>query len=95
MFLKLNVAYDTNIDKLESVLGNLKKEILKIDNVIDYNLLGVDEFSDSSIVYMVDITCKAMTSLGIKRKVLKLVKETFDKEKISIPYATIDVNIRK
>lgn len=95
LFLKLNVAYDTNIDKLESVLGNLKKEILKIDNVIDYNLLGVDEFSDSSIVYMVDITCKAMTSLGIKRKVLKLVKETFDKEKISIPYATIDVNIRK
>ena len=95
LFLKLNVAYDTNIDKLEKVLEGLKDDILKIDNVIDYNLLGVDEFSDSSIVYMVDISCKAMTTLAVKRKVLKLVKETFDREKISIPYTTVDVNIRK
>ncbi len=95
LFLKLNVAYDTDIDKLEKVLGGLKKDILNIENVLDYQLLGLDEFSDSSIVYMVDISCKAMTSLGIKRKVLRLVKDAFDKEGISIPYTTVDVNIRK
>ena len=95
LFLKLNVAYDTDIDKLEKVLDGLKDDILKIENVTDYQLLGVDEFSDSSIVYMVDISCKAMTTLGVKRKTLKLVKEAFDKAHISIPYTTIDVNIRK
>lgn len=95
LFLKLNVAYDTDIDKLEKVLDGLKKDILNIGNVLDYQLLGLDEFSDSSIVYMVDISCKAMTTLGIKRKVLRLVKDAFDKEGISIPYTTVDVNIRK
>ncbi len=95
LFLKLNVAYDTDIDKLEKVLDGLKKDILNIENVLDYQLLGLDEFSDSSIVYMVDISCKAMTTLGIKRKVLRLVKDAFDKEGISIPYTTVDVNIRK
>lgn len=95
LFLKLNVAYNTDIDKLEKVLNSLKKDILNIENVTDYQLLGVDEFSESSIVYMVDISCKAMTTLGVKRKVLRLVKDAFDKEGISIPYTTVDINIRK
>ena len=95
LFLKLNVAYDTNLDKLEKVLDSLKKDILNIENVTDYQLLGLDEFSDSALVYMVDISCKAMTTLGVKRKVLRLVKDAFDKEGISIPYTTVDINIRK
>lgn len=95
LFLKLDVAYNTDIDKLEKTLESLRKDIMKIDNVIDYELLGIDEFSSSSIVYIVDIKCKAMTTLGVKRKTLRLVKDAFDKENISIPYTTIDVNIRK
>lgn len=95
LFLKLNVAYDTDINKLEKVLESLRKDILKIENVQDYNLLGVDALGDSSIVYMIDITCKAGTGAPIKRKVLRLVKDKFDKEGINIPYTTVDVNVRK
>ncbi len=95
LFMKLNVAYDTDIDKLEKVLEKAKDDIMKIEDVIDYKLLGVDELGESSIVYMIDVTCKAMTGFAVKRKVLKVIKQTFDKEKISIPYTTVDVNIRK
>ena len=95
LFLKLSVAYDTNIDKLEKVLEELREDILKIEDVNDYKLLGVDELGSSGIIYMVDITCKAMTHNIVKRKALKIIKEKFDKEKISIPYTTVDVNVRK
>ena len=95
LFIKLNVAYDTDIDKLEKVLESMKEDILKIDNVKGYKLLGIDELGDSAIIYMVDITCKAMTGMVIKRKVLRMVKDRFDKEGISIPYTTVDINIRK
>lgn len=95
LFIKLNVSYDTDIDNLEKVLESMRNDILKIENVKDYSLLGVDEFSDSSIVYLIDITCNATTNNIVKRKILKLVKEKFDKEKISIPYTTVDINIRK
>lgn len=95
LLIKLNVAYNTNIDKLEKVLESLRKNILEIENVKDYKLLGVDSLGDSSIVYLIDITCKAMTGAPIKRKVLRLIKEKFDKEGINIPYTTVDVNIRK
>lgn len=95
LFIKLNVAYDTDIDKLENVLESLREDILKIENVKNYNLLGVDELGDSSIVYLIDITCKPATGVPIKRKILRLVKDKFDKEGINIPYTTVDINIRK
>lgn len=95
LFIKLNVAYNTDIDRLEKILESLRDDILKIENVKNYSLLGVDELGSSSIVYMLDITCKAMTGAGIKRKVLRLVKEKFDEEGINIPYTTVDINIRK
>ena len=95
IFMGLNVAYDTDIEKLEKVLESMREDILKVENVLDYKLLGVDELASSSIVYMIDVTCKAMTTLGVKRKVLRMVKDKFNKEKISIPYTTVDINIRK
>lgn len=95
IFMKLNVSYDTDIEKLEKVLESIKDDVLKIENVKDYKLLGLDEFADSSLVYVVDITCKAMTMLPVKRNTLKVVKKAFDKAGIEIPYAKIDVNIKK
>lgn len=95
LFLKLNVAYNTNIEKLEKVLEELRKDILSLENVKNYKLLGVDELGESSIVYIVNITCKPTTGVGIKRKALKLIKEQFDKNGINIPYNTLDINIRK
>lgn len=95
LFIKLNVAYDTDIDKLEDVLLDMKKDIVKIDNVRDYSLLGVDELGDSSIVYMVDVKCKATCGVPIKRKILRMALDRFDKEGISIPYTTVDINIKK
>lgn len=95
LFLKLNVAYCTDIDELEEVLRGIKDEILKIKDVKDMQLLGVDELGDSSIVYMIDITCTATTNVTVKREALKIIKKEFDKKGINIPYTTVDVNIRK
>lgn len=95
LFIKLNVAYDTNLDKLEKVLSGIRDDVLKIDGVIEYNLNGVDALADSSIVYMVSVICKAPYRYSAKRAFLRLVKDTFDKEKIVIPYTTVDINIRK
>lgn len=95
LFIKFNVAYDTDIDKLEDVLLDMKDDIVKIDNVRDYSLLGVDELGDSSIVYMVDVKCKATCGASIKRKILRMALDRFDKEGISIPYTTVDINIKK
>jgi small-conductance mechanosensitive channel len=66
-----------------------------MDNVVgEFKLLGINEFSSSSIKYLVSVECKANCQYQIKRDFFKLVKEAFDKNKIEIPYNKLDVNVR-
>ena len=95
LVLNLDVAYDTDIDKLEKVLDSLRDDVIKMDNVVgEYKLLGINEFSSSSIKYLVSIECKANCQYQIKRDYFKLVKSAFDKNRIEIPYNKLDVNVR-
>lgn len=93
--ITLDVAYDTDIDKLEKVLKSLEDDVKKLENVVgEYKLLGINEFSSSSIKYVVSIECKAESHYQIKRDYFKLVKNAFNKNNIEIPYNKLDINVR-
>ena len=95
LLMDLDVSYDTDIDKLEKVLKELEEDILKLENVVgNYKLLGINEFSASSIKYLVSLDCKANCQYQIQRDCFKLFKNAFDKNKIEIPYNKLDVNVR-
>ena len=95
LLINLDVSYDTDIDKLEKVLKDMEEEVLKFENVVgNYKLLGVNEFSSSSIKYLVSLECKANCQYQIKRDYFKLVKKSFDKNKIEMSYNKLDVRVR-
>lgn len=89
------VSYDTSIEKLEKALTEVKKEIEKEKDVCSMELLGIDDFADSSMKYGVVIDCLPLTHYGAKRQALRLIKMVFDREGIVIPYNQLDVHIEK
>lgn len=95
MLIYVPVPYHIDIEKLESVLSEVKKKAEKEENIYSMELLGIEEFGDSAIKYAVVIDCVSMSHYGAKRKVLKDIKLLFDKEGIEIPYNQLDVHIEK
>lgn len=96
LLIKIPVSYDTSINKLESILISLKDEIKVIENVkSEVELLGVDEISNSNMVYVIALDCAPYKHFEIKRKILRLIKEALDKNKIEIPYNKLDVYMKK
>ena len=87
-------SYDQKIEKIENALHKVKENIEKNKNVYQMDLLGVDEFASSSINYAIVIECNPMTHIGVKREVLKLIKNIFDEEKIEIPFNQLDIHIK-
>ena len=91
----IRFKYNDLNTKLEKVLEELREDVLKMENVVgNYSLLGINEFSSSSIKYLVSIECKANCQYQIKRDYFKLVRNVFNKNKIEIPYNKLDVNVR-
>lgn len=95
LVLNLPVSYDTKIEELEKVLNKLIPRIKENKNVYEVTLLGLESFEDSCMKYAIVVECVEMTHYGVKREVLKLIKNTFDKENIVIPYNRLDVHIEK
>lgn len=94
-YINLDVSYDTDIDKLEKVLNEMKDDVEKIEGYVgNYKLLGIQEYASSSIKYMVMFECKNNIRFQAKRDFNMLVRKYFNKYKIEIPYTKVDVNIR-
>ena len=94
-YINIDVAYDTDIDKLEKCLEEMRKEVEEISGYVgNYKLLGIQEFASSSIKYMVMLECSNSQRFQVKRDFNMILKKYFDKYKIEIPYMKVDVNIR-
>ena len=95
LLMNIPIPYGIEIDKVEKALNNIKEKIEQIKNVFTMNLLGIDNFSDSSIEYTIEIECQPMTEKPVKRETLKYIKQAFEKEKIEIPFNQLDIHIKE
>lgn len=95
LVVEIPLSYDCDIEKVEKVLNDLIPEIKALPDVRkEVELLGIERFESSSIIYRIAIACSPMSQYGVNRAVLKLIKLTFDKNKITIPYDQLDVHIK-
>ena len=86
-------AYEEKPEKVEKVLGKICEEINSWDiTTTDTEMCGVDNLNASSVDYLIRAYCKAGDQWTLKRKILGLVKKTFDKEGVKIPYNQIEVH---
>ena len=84
-FFNIPVHYKTDLEKVEKIIKETLSS-LKDDDIIDVSLLGLDELDSSSLNYRIRLETLEGNQYSIKRKILKEMKKSFDKEKIEIPY---------
>lgn len=91
--LKIPTAYEEEYEKVEQVLLNTINEAKnKYKEITKAEFLGIDNLKDSSVDYLVRITCIRETQWDIKRAVLKDIKLAYDKNNIKIPYNQLEVH---
>lgn len=92
--ISIPTAYEEKYDKVERVLNSvLKKVDENYENIIQPCFLGIDSFSESSIVYTIKFSCKKReTQWDLKRAVLKEIKEAYERNHIKIPYNQLEVH---
>lgn len=88
------IGYEDDIDKARAVI----QKLIEADKRIFTDpapFIGVSELADSSVNFAVKAWVDAGDYWGVFFDMTELVKKTFDKENISIPYPQTDVHLFK
>lgn len=92
--IDIPVSYNTDINRLESILNNLfislKDSIYGIKG--DIKILGLQSYDDSSITYRVICDTVPMEHLQVERDLKKAIKLCLDENEIEIPFPQVVVH---
>ena len=91
--IDIGVNYKESSDKIINVLNDLSKDFKKIEGVIDNAcILGIQELADSCVVYRIKVETNSGMHYQVRREILKMVKDEFDRKNIDIPYPQVVVH---
>lgn len=91
--LNIPVAYEIEEKKVAKVMDKIIQRIKKTElTTKDPEYLGVNNFCDSNVDYLLSATCKSKDRAVFRREILKIVKEEFDENDIKIPYPQVEVH---
>ena len=90
----VDVAYESDFNKVEQVLIDLAKILTKeLQDIIgEVEVLGIEKLASSSVTFRVMVFTEPLKQFTVERKIRKEILKTFGKEKIKIPYTQIEVH---
>ena len=92
LYVNFPMPYEVKIDKAEKVINEIISSIKDLENVEDAEYKGVSELADSSIKYLLKITCSPEKRLQARRDSLRAILLVLAKNNIEVPYNQIDVH---
>ena len=94
--LKFSVGYNSDIDKVKSVLRNvaLNSQYLIKNREKDIYIV-LSEHADNDLIFTFRMPVNTTNYWDARFEVLEQVKKAFDEEGIEIPYPQLDVHLDK
>jgi small-conductance mechanosensitive channel len=91
----VSLSYDADMKYVYKVLSDIAEEAKKFDNIEECSFLGTQNFSESSIDYIISATCTSPeATLPGRRQLLGLLQERLAEAGLEIPYRQLDINTR-
>jgi len=93
VYIDVPITYEEKLPKALKVIEQINKKLEKeISDIISpVEILGVNELADSSVNIRILAETKKESQFEVKRKMLEIIKNELDKNKITIPYPHIEI----
>lgn len=91
-YIKIPMPYEVKVNKAEEAIGYIVNLVKNNNNVEDCKYRGVTELADSSIQYLLEVSCKPEFKLQVRRDTLRSILIGLEKHGIQVPFNQIDVH---
>lgn len=94
-FYDIPLPYSLKLSRAESLVDEIITQATKLDTVRECKYVGVQELDESSIRYRIRVDQVRGKKATAKRNINKIILETCERHRVSIPYNQLDVHIDK
>lgn len=88
----VEVSYDSKLDKVDKVIGEMCSDFEKEEGVKKVDILGLNEIGDSGLKFRLVVKSDYSNSIALSRKLKRKIVDTFNKNNISIPYKQVVIH---
>lgn len=92
IYINIPLSYELKLKKAEKVINEIIDEIIKNENTYNVRYLGVNNFNDSNISYLIGLDTSVDKKLQVRRDALNTILRTLEKNNIEIPYNQLDIH---
>lgn len=92
IFVKAPMPYEVKVENAEKAIEDIMKLIEKCDDVEKVRYVGVTELNDSSIDYLIEVTCDPKRKRQVNRDSLRCILLGMEKNGIEVPFKQIDIH---
>jgi moderate conductance mechanosensitive channel len=97
--IEVGVAYKENLDRVFEVIKSVGAELQRDSEFGEkllepVEILGVQDWADSAVLLRFRFKTKALEQWGVRREVLRRLKNEFDRQGIEIPFPCRNVYTR-
>jgi len=94
IYINIPLSYELKLSESERVINEIIEEIKNNNNVTDAKYLGVNNFNESNIDYLIVVESTPENKLQIRRYSLNTILKVLEKNNIEIPYNQLDIHTK-
>ena len=91
-YIEIPMPYELPLKRAEAIVNDIIEEVKKNDKVKDCIYKSVNKLDSSSINYYIEVDCKPIDKLQVKRDTLRTILSVMENNSISVPYTQIDIH---
>ena len=90
--IDVEVAYESDLDKVELVLKHLCDEFKKEKLVEEIDLLGLESLEQNGLKYRLIVKSTYSDSFALSRNLKRTIMDEFNKNNITVPYNQVVIH---
>ena len=91
-YIKIPMPYEVSVDRAEEAVRDIVRIVKNNKNVDECKYKGVTELADSSIQYLLEVSCRPDFKLQVRRDTLRSILIGLSKNNIEVPFNQIDIH---
>ncbi|MBR6033346.1 MAG: mechanosensitive ion channel family protein [Clostridia bacterium] len=92
IYVRIPMPYEVKVHEAEKAVNDIMNLVKNNENTEGCRYLGVAELADSSIQYLLEVTCAPINKLQVRRDTLKAILIGLEKNNIEVPFTQIDIH---